>query len=88
MIKQVLETSLEAEMDQHLGYAKHERRPEDSGNSRNGTRTETVLTDVGPIDVNVPHDRDATFDPKTCAQAAAAPEWRRRHGHLAGRQGG
>jgi putative transposase len=62
--KQVLETSLEVEMDEHLGYAKHERRPEGRGNSRNGARSKTVLTDVGPIDVKVPRDRDATFEPK------------------------
>jgi hypothetical protein len=64
LTKQVLETSLEVEMDQHLGYAKHARRPESSGNSRNGTRSKTVLTDVGPIPIEVPRDRDATFDPK------------------------
>ena len=62
--QQVLGTSLEVEMDEHLGYAKHERRPEGSGNSRNGARSKTVLTDVGPIDVAVPRDRDATFEPK------------------------
>ena len=64
LTKQVLETSLEVELDEHLGYARHERRPEGRGNSRNGTRAKTVLTDVGPIEVNVPRDRDATFDPK------------------------
>jgi putative transposase len=64
LTKQVLETSLEVELDEHLGYAKHERRPEGSGNSRNGARSKTVLTDVGPIDVKVPRDRDASFDPK------------------------
>jgi putative transposase len=51
LTKQVLETSLEVEMDEHLGYAKHERRPEGRGNSRNGARSKTVVTDVGPIDV-------------------------------------
>jgi putative transposase len=64
LTKQVLETSLEVELDEHLGYAKHDRRSEDSSNSRNGSRSKTVLTEVGPIEVNVPRDRDATFDPK------------------------
>jgi len=65
LTKQVLEASLEAEMDEHLGYAKHGRRPEDGGgNSRNGSRTKTVVTDVGPIEVNVPRDRQASFEPK------------------------
>ena len=64
LTKQVLETSLEVEMDEHLGYAKHGRRPEGGDNSRNGTRAKTVVTDVGPVEVDVPRDRDATFEPK------------------------
>ncbi|MDP9695878.1 UNVERIFIED_ORG: transposase-like protein [Arthrobacter globiformis] len=44
LTKNVLETALEAEMDEHLGYGKHEVAGRGSGNSRNGTRTKTVLT--------------------------------------------
>ena len=48
LTKNVLETALEAEMDEHLGYEKHDVSGRGSGNSRNGTRTKTVLTEIGP----------------------------------------
>ncbi len=63
LTKRVLEAGLEGEMDGHLGYAKHTVEGRDGGNSRNGTRTKTVITDVGPVDIDVPRDRDGTFDP-------------------------
>lgn len=63
LTKRVLEAGLEGEMDGHLGYAKHTVEGRDGGNSRNGTRTKTVITDVGPVDIEVPRDRDGTFDP-------------------------
>jgi hypothetical protein len=49
LTKRVLEAGLEAELDDHLGYSKHDPVGRDGGNSRNGTRTKTVLTDVGPV---------------------------------------
>ena len=62
--KQVLETALDEEMTDHLGYDKHDPDGYGSGNSRNGTRTKTVLTDnAGPVTVEVPRDRNATFEP-------------------------
>src|SRR5690349_22178270 len=63
LTKTVLETALEAEMSEHLGYERHDPVGRDSGNSRNGTRTKTVLTEIGPVQIEVPRDRDATFDP-------------------------
>jgi len=65
LTKQVLETGLEVEMDEHLGYQKHAVEGRDHGNSRNGTRSKTVITDIGPVEVDVPRDRDASFDPRT-----------------------
>ncbi len=62
--KKVLEASLEAELDEHLGYAKHDPAGRDGGNSRNGTRTKTVITEVGPVAIDVPRDRDGSFEPK------------------------
>lgn len=62
LTKRVLETGPEGEMDGHLGYAKHTVEGRDGGNSRDGTRTKTVITDVGPVDIEVPRDRDGTFD--------------------------
>jgi hypothetical protein len=63
LTKLVLESSLEGEMDAHLAYAKHEVAGRDGGNSRNGRRPKTVLTEVGPVEVDVPRDRDGSFEP-------------------------
>jgi len=64
LTKTVLETALEAEMVDHLGYAKHAPEGRDRGNSRNGNRSKTVLTEVGEVVIEVPRDRDGSFDPK------------------------
>jgi hypothetical protein len=63
LTKSVLETALEAEVSEHLGYDKHDSAGRDGGNSRNGTRSKTVLTEIGPVEIDVPRDRDGTFDP-------------------------
>ena len=63
LTKTVLETALEAEMTEHLGYGRHDPAGRDGGNSRNGTRTKTVLTEIGPVQIEVPRDRDVSFDP-------------------------
>ncbi|WP_414713728.1 IS256 family transposase, partial [Segeticoccus sp.] len=65
LTKTVLETALDEEMSEHLGYDKHAVEGRGSGNSRNGTRTKTVLTDnVGPVPIEVPRDRDGSFEPQ------------------------
>ena len=64
LTKTVLETALEVEMDDHLGYPKHAPEGRDKGNSRNGMRAKTVLTEVGEVEVEVPHDREGSFEPK------------------------
>ena len=62
--KQVIEAALEEEMTEHVGYDKHAVEGRNGGNSRNGTRAKTVLTDnAGPVDVEVPRDRDGSFEP-------------------------
>jgi len=63
LTKTVLETALDVEMAGHLGYDKHHPAGRNGGNSRNGTRTKTVLTEIGPVDIEVPRDREATFEP-------------------------
>src|SRR4051812_13609891 len=63
LTKTVLETALEAEMSEHLGYDKHDPAGRNGGNSRNGTRTKTVLTEVGPVEIEVPRDRVGNFEP-------------------------
>ena len=64
LTKTVIETALDEEITDHLGYEPHDPTGRGSGNSRNGTRAKTVLTDnVGPVTVAVPRDRDGSFDP-------------------------
>ena len=64
LTKTVLETALEAELSEDLGYEPHEVAGRNSGNSRNGTRSKTVLTEIGPVEIDVPRDRNGTFEPK------------------------
>jgi transposase-like protein len=65
LTKQVLELGLEVEMSEHLGYDKHDPTGRDGGNSRNGTRSKTVITEVGPVEIDVPRDREGSFEPAT-----------------------
>ena len=64
LTKNVLETALDAEMTEHLGYEKHDAAGRGSGNSRNGTRSKTVLTEIGPVEIDVPRDIDSSFAPQ------------------------
>lgn len=64
LTKLVLESSLEGEMDAHLGYAKNDPAGRNGDNSRNGHRSKTVLTESGPVPIEVPRDRDASFEPQ------------------------
>src|SRR3954469_21035618 len=53
LAKRVLESALDGEITDHLGYDKHDPAGKDSGNSRNGHRSKTVTTDVGPVEITV-----------------------------------
>ncbi|OLT40341.1 IS256 family transposase, partial [Serinicoccus sp. CNJ-927] len=65
LTRTVIETALDEELSEHLGYDKHAPEGRNRGNSRNGTRTKTVLTDnCGPVEVTVPRDRDGSFEPQ------------------------
>lgn len=68
LTKTVLEAALEAEMDEHLGYAPYAVEGRNSGNSRNGTRSKTVLTEVGDVTIEVPRDREGSFEPRIVAK--------------------
>jgi putative transposase len=64
LTKTVIETALEEEMSEHLGYDKHDLAGRSLANSRNGKRSKTVLTGTGgQVDLAVPRDRDGTFEP-------------------------
>src|SRR3954451_13237471 len=63
LTKRVLESALEGEITDHLGYEKQDAGGGGSVNSHNGSRAKTVLTDVGPVEVKVPRDTSGTFEP-------------------------
>ncbi len=63
LTKQVLEAALDAELTDHLGYERGDPAGRGSGNSRNGTSPKRVQTDVGTVDLDVPRDRNSSFEP-------------------------
>jgi transposase-like protein len=65
LVRQVLQTGLEVEMTDHLGYERHAVAGRGSGNSRNGSYPKTVTTEIGQVELTVPRDRNGTFDPVT-----------------------
>ncbi len=62
LTKITVETALNTELDDHLGYSKHEAS--DASNSRNGNTRKTLQTDDGQFELETPRDREGTFDPK------------------------
>ncbi|MFH4853701.1 IS256 family transposase [Vibrio diabolicus] len=62
LTKVTVETALNAELDDHLGYEKYATKP--SSNSRNGYSSKSIITDDGEVPIDVPRDRDASFEPK------------------------
>jgi transposase-like protein len=62
--KTVLQTALDAEMTDHLGYAKGDPAGRGRGNHRNGTSSKTVRTEIGPVQLDVPRDRAGSFEPQ------------------------
>jgi transposase-like protein len=65
LTKTVLETALNEEITEHLGYEKHDPAGVGADNIRNGTRSKTVLTEnTGQVQIEVPRDRAGTFEPQ------------------------
>ena len=64
LTKRVIERALEAELTEHLGYAPHVRQERDGTNCRNGKGRKTVQTETGQCDIEVPRDRDGSFEPQ------------------------
>ena len=64
LFKETLQEIFEAEMDDHLGYIKHDNAGDNSGNSRNGYSKKTVKSRFGASEVQIPRDRNGTFEPK------------------------
>jgi putative transposase len=61
--KALIERALGAELSHHLGYAPGGAKPDEAGNQRNGKSGKTVLTDDGPLRIEVPRDREGSFEP-------------------------
>jgi len=60
----LVERALQGEMTEHLGYERHDPKGRSTANSRNGTSSKTLTTDHGPVEIEVPRDRDASFEPR------------------------
>jgi hypothetical protein len=80
----VIEGALEGKTDDHLGYARHDPEGRNGGNSRNGHRAETLLTEAGPVEISVPRDRESSFEPKFAASVRAARRCTREPGRAGG----
>jgi putative transposase len=64
LTKALLERAMHAEMSEHLGYEKHDPAGKNTGNSRNGTSSKTLQGEFGRLPIDVPRDRNSSFDPK------------------------
>jgi len=60
----LVERAMDAELTHHLGYEAGDNPPEEQGNRRNGTSSKTLRTDHGPLPIEVPRDRQGTFEPQ------------------------
>ena len=78
LMRHVLQTGLEVEMAEHLGYERGEAPPGGVGNARNGAYDKTVATEIGEVELRIPRDRRGTFEP------AVVPKYQRRLDGLAG----
>lgn len=66
--KAIIERALGGELTHHLGYPPGGDKPDTTTNHRNGTGSKTVLTDDGPLPLDVPRDREGTFEPRLIAK--------------------
>ena len=66
--KQFWESTLEGELDDHLGYEKHEVRGNGSGNSRNGKTSKRIRGEYGELEIEAPRDRNGSFEPQAIAK--------------------
>jgi putative transposase len=64
LTKRVLESALEGEITDHVGFDNHDKATNKRDNTRNGHRAKTVITDVGPVEIRVPRDVANTFEPQ------------------------
>lgn len=65
MVRQVMQTGLNVELAEHLGYEPYATEGRGSGNNRNGSYPKTITTEIGQVQVDMPRDRLGTFEPAT-----------------------
>lgn len=70
LTKRILERGLSEEMTMHLGYEPGDPAGWRTGNNRNGTSAKMMLTEIGPIDLDIPRDRNGTFEPQLVPKGA------------------
>jgi len=68
LTRALVERALQAELTTHLGYEKHSPEGHNSGNTRNGVSTKQLKGDFGEVEIEVPRDRQASFEPKLVAK--------------------
>src|SRR6516162_2069463 len=64
LTKMVVERAMQAEMTEHLGYAKHDPAGNNSGNSRNGVTRKRLKGEFGELEIETPRDRNGDFEPQ------------------------
>ena len=64
MMSVILEGTLDAEMDEELGYSKYDYKNKETDNSRNGYSQKTMHTSYGDMEIDVPRDRKGEFEPQ------------------------
>ena len=64
LTRRLVERAMEVELTDHLGYESHQEPPGGTGNTRNGSTAKTLITESGPVRINTPRDRDASFEPQ------------------------
>lgn len=68
LTKAIVERALQAELAEHLGHNKHEAVANDAGNTRNGSSAKTLKGDFGALPIDIPRDRDGSFEPRLVAK--------------------
>lgn len=77
LLGDTLQSMLEAEMDEHLGYSKYDYQNKETDDSRNGYSPKTVTSTMGTINLEIPRDRQSTFQPEIVKEPDRYLKYRR-----------
>lgn len=75
MMSIILESALDQEMDEELGYSKYDYRNKDTDNSRNGHSQKTMHTSYGDMEIDIPRDRKGEFEPQIVKKYQNTVSW-------------